>query len=283
MERRPFGRTGERLSIIGFGGILVDGVTPEQAASLVAEAVDRGINYFDVAPSYGNAQERLGPALRPYRDKVFLACKTLERKRDGARRELEESLRLLQTDRIDLYQLHAMTTGEDFEQAMGPGGALEAIVEAREQGLVRYIGFSAHSEQVALRLLDAFAFDSVLFPVNWVSYLVAGFGKAIMQRAEQVGAARLALKALARARLAPGQPRVMEKCWYEPITDREEAALALRFTLSQPVTAAIPPGEVQLWRWALDTADHFTPVSEDERDRLYRRAEGLVPLFPLPA
>src|SRR5437773_4396936 len=131
-------------------------VEPAEASSLVAEAVDRGVTYFDVAPSYGNAEERLGPALEPYRDRCFLACKTGERKREGAAKELRESLRRMRTDRFDLYQLHALTTREDLETALGPGGAMEAFLEAREQGLIRFIGFSAHSQEIAVEAMDRF-------------------------------------------------------------------------------------------------------------------------------
>jgi aryl-alcohol dehydrogenase-like predicted oxidoreductase len=282
MERRPLGETGAELSIIGFGGILVMNVEPPEAARLVSEAVDRGVNYFDVAPSYGNAEERLGPALEPYRDGVFLACKTQKRTRDEAAAELRDSLRRLRTDRFDLYQLHAMSTPADLETATGPGGALEALVAAREQGLIRHIGFSAHSVEVALELMDRFPFASVLFPINWTEYLNAGFGPQVVEKAVRKGIGRLCLKAMARQKWPEGADRQSwPKCWYEPCADPDEAALALRFTLSQPVTAAIPPGEPVLFRIALDTAERFQPLSDAERDELRRRALGLQPFFEL--
>ena len=145
LPKQQYGRTKEKLSIIGFGGMVVKDVTPKEAANFVAEAVDRGVNYFDVAPFYGNAQRRLGPALKPYRPNCFLACKTLERDAAGAARELKESLKLLKTDHFDLYQLHALYDVEEVEQAFGPGGAMETILKAKEDGKIRYIGFSAHS------------------------------------------------------------------------------------------------------------------------------------------
>lgn len=280
MERRPLGITGEELSIIGFGGIVVMDVQPVDAARLVAEAVDRGINYFDVAPSYGNAEERLGPALEPYRRGVFLACKTAKRTATEARQELHESLRRLRTDYFDLYQLHAMTTREDLETATGPGGALEALVQARDAGLVRYLGFSAHDVEVACALMELFPFASVLFPLNWMEYENAGFGPAVVEAAVQRGVGRLALKAMARQRWPEGADRTAwPKCWYEPVTDPHEADLALRFTLSQPVTAAIPPGEERLFRLALEIGERFRPLEEDERAELRRRAAGLTPFF----
>jgi aryl-alcohol dehydrogenase-like predicted oxidoreductase len=241
------------------------------------------VNYFDVAPSYGNAEERLGPALAPYRDRVFLACKTGKRAKEEAAQELRQSLERMHTDHFDLYQLHALTSMEEMEQALGPGGALEAFLEARQAGLIRYIGFSAHSVETALAAMDRFDFDSVLFPTNFVLYYQANFGPQVVERAQQKEVGRLALKAMARTHWADGQPRSFSKTWYQPITDREEAALALRFTLSQPITAAIPPGEAELFRLAVDIAERFQPLTEPETDELRRRAGALQPIFRLAA
>lgn len=279
LERRKLGNTGEELSIIGFGGIVVMDTTADEAASYVAEAVDRGVNYFDVAPSYGNAEDMLGPALKPYRDKVFLACKTGKRTKKEAWEELESSLKKLQTDHFDLYQLHAMTTDEDVETALGPGGALEAFLEAKEKGLIRYIGFSAHSESAALKLMDAFDFDTILFPTNWALFLKGNFGPAVIQKAQEKSMGRLCLKAMAKTAVPEGQPRPYKKCWYVPIDDREHADLAVRFTLSQPVTAAIPPGDIRLFRMALDIAENFKPITDEEVEELKKRAESVDLIF----
>jgi aryl-alcohol dehydrogenase-like predicted oxidoreductase len=281
MQKREYGKTGEMLSIIGFGGIVVKGVTGSTAADDVAWAIDQGINYFDVAPAYGNAQEMLGPALEPYRDDVFLACKTKYRDAKTARADLENSLKLLRTDHFDLYQMHSMTTLEDLEQVTGPGGALEMISKARDEGLVRYIGFSAHSAEVAIELMSRFHFDSVLFPVNWVNYFESGFGPQIMEKAQAEGTARLALKGMASHQLADRGQRVRDNCWYVPIEERDMASLALRFALSQPVTAAIPPGDPELFRLAVDIAQDFKPVTGAETERLRATARGKAPLFEL--
>ena len=156
IPRRPLGNTGWQLSVVGFGGIVVMNEMPDDAKALVAQAIERDINYFDVAPSYGNAEQRLGPALEPYRKDVFLACKTQERTKAGAAAELQRSLERLRTDHFDLYQFHAVTTMTDVQTIFGPGGAMEAFLEAREKGQIRYIGFSAHSEAAALAMLDRF-------------------------------------------------------------------------------------------------------------------------------
>lgn len=282
MERRPLGNTGDQLSIIGFGAIAVMNTEPTEARELVAEAIDRGVNYFDVAPSYGNAEACLGPALEPYRNKAFLACKTQKRTRDEAAAELRDSLTRLRTDHFDLYQLHAMTTREDLETATGPGGALEAFVEAREAGLIRHIGFSAHNVDIARELMDRFDFASVLFPLNFMEYMNVGFGPTVVEKAVQKGVGRLALKAMARQKWTEGANReAWPKCWYEPVTDPREAELAIRFTLSQPITAAATPGEAKLLRMMIGIGERFTPITDAEREELKERAQGLAPFFEL--
>jgi predicted aldo/keto reductase-like oxidoreductase len=280
MEKRTLGQTGESLSIVGFGGILVMDEEPASASRLVAQAVERGINYFDVAPTYGNAEERLGPALEPYRKSVFLACKTEKRTAEEAREALHESLARLRTDYFDLYQLHAVTTMEQVEQIMGPGGALETFVKAREEGLVRYLGFSAHSEEAATALLDRFEFDSILFPFNWVCWHQGNFGPRALEKAQEAGAGILALKSLAKRKWKEGEEKTWSKCWYAPVDTFEAVSLALRFTLSKPVTAAVSPGHPELAWWACDAADQFTPLSKEEAAELARRSEGLDPIFP---
>jgi aryl-alcohol dehydrogenase-like predicted oxidoreductase len=281
VQTREYGNTGQQLSIIAFAGIVVKDETIENSSRHVSWAIDQGINYFDVAPNYGNAQNMLGPALEQYRNDVFLACKTGERDAAGARGQLEESLKLLRTDHFDLYQLHAMTTDEDLDVATGPGGALETFVKARDEGLVRHLGFSAHSAELAVELMSRFEFDSVLFPVNFTTWFESGFGPQIMNEAEKRGVARLALKGAAHHALEDRNDRVREKCWYAPIEDRDLLKLALRWTLSQPIAAAIPPGDPELWQMAVKVAQDFTPITADEEEQLRENARGRKPLFEL--
>lgn len=279
MLRRPYGDTGISLSIVGLGGIVVAHMPQADADRIVADAVARGVNYFDVAPTYGDAQERLGPALRPFRSDVFLACKTEKRTRDEAADALRESLRVLETDRFDLYQLHGLQSLDEARIACGPGGALEALVEARDQGLVRYLGFSAHSVAGALFCLGQFPFNSVLFPLSWPTYYGADFGPQVVAEARRCGAAVLALKAMARCPWPEGSERPYSKCWYEPFHDVAEAEMALRWTLSLPVTSAIPPGDPQLFDLALTLAERFAPVSDAEVEHLRELAATMPSLF----
>ena len=279
MEKRKYGSHDVYLSTIGFGGIVVKDETQEHANDLVAQAVERGINYFDVAPAYGDAQQRLGPALEPYRKDAFLACKTNLREAEDAEEEFRRSLRDLRTDYLDLYQMHAIQNQEDVDRVLAPGGTLELFRRLKEEGAVRFLGFSAHNEDAALRLLDAFPFDSVLFPVNWAAWFNGEFGPRLVAKAQETGVAVLALKALADRRLQEDETRPWPKSWYRPVDNWEDAQSFLRFTLSQPVTAAVSPGHEELLWWACDAADRFTPVSDAERDALKQRAAKQEPIF----
>ena len=282
LPRREYGKTSVKLSIIGFGGIVVKDAEQQHANHVVAEAFEKGVNYFDVAPTYGDAELKLGPALEPYRKKVFLACKTVQRKREGAATELKESLKRLRTDHFDLYQLHAITdVKKDVDTVFAKGGAMEVFIEARKQGQIRYLGFSAHSEEAALAAMERFDFDSILFPINFATYYKGNFGHKVIATAKSKGVARLALKSLARQRWPKDDPSRKEypKCWYQPLTEREEARLGLYFTLSQSVTAAIPPGEESLFRMAVDLAMNLKPISIDDFEKVKQMAESLNPIF----
>jgi aryl-alcohol dehydrogenase-like predicted oxidoreductase len=282
LERRSLGRTGEKLSIIGFGGIVVMDATAAQASQRVGEAIDAGVNYFDVAPTYGNAEDMLGPALTPYRKGVFLACKTEERMREGASAALDRSLRKMRTDHFDLYQHHAVTKLEDVDKILGPDGAMEAFEAARKAGKVRFLGFSAHSVEAALALMDRADFDTILFPVNFGTWYAGDFGPQVLARAQEKKMGILALKALANGPLEKGKPKKHAKCWYEPLDQPGEAGMALRFTLSHPVTAAIPPGDENLFKMALGLAANFKPLTGEEVDAIKRKGTAASPIFKYP-
>jgi len=283
LERRALGKTGEKLSVIGFGGIVVMDATAEQASERVRSAIDAGVNYFDVAPSYGNAEDMLGPALAPYRRGVFLACKTQGRTKQAAIAELESSLKKMRTDHFDLYQHHAVTKAKDVETILGPGGAMEAFEAAKKAGKVRFLGFSAHSVEAATALMDGYAFDTILFPVNWATWHAGGFGPQVLAKAKEKGMGILCLKAMARGPWPEGAEKRYAKCWYEPLDTEEDATMGLRFTLSHPVTAAIPPGDETLFAMALRIGAAFEPLSTDEVDAIKKRGLAATPLFRYPS
>ena len=279
MKYRTLGQTGEKLSVVGFGGIVVKDETAESASDIVAKAIDRGINYYDVAPTYGNAEERLGPALKPYRNDVFLACKTTKRDAQSAKLELHQSLEKLQTDHFDLYQLHGVSSQDDVDKILSPDGALQTFVKAKEQGLIRYLGFSAHTEDAAISLMEHFTFDTILFPFNWTCWFKGNFGPRVLSMAHKKGLGILALKSLAKRAWKEGEVRKWNKTWYAPVDTFDEASLALRFTLSKPITAAVSPSHQEFLWWACDIADKFLPLTAEEESLLKRRSQSLEPIF----
>ena len=282
LPQRPYGKTGVKLSIIGFGGIVVMDAEQKHANRVVAEAFEQGVNYYDVAPTYGNAELKLGPALEPYRKKVFLACKTHHRTRPGAQEELQQSLERLRTDHLDLYQLHALSdVKKDVDVVFSKGGAMEVFLEAKKAGKIRFLGFSAHTEEAALAAMDRYDFDSILFPVNFATMYKGKFGSRVIEKAKSKELAILALKAMARQQWPKDAPHREQysKCWYEPVTKPDIAELALRFTLSQPITAAIPPGEEPLFRLAVKLAMNFKPLSKEDQGKIKILADGLDPIF----
>jgi aryl-alcohol dehydrogenase-like predicted oxidoreductase len=281
LPKRKLGKTGEKLSIIGFGGIVVKDVSPRIVSEVVERSIEKGINYFDVAPSYGNAEVMLGPALKPFRDKVFLACKTGERDKKGAEKELHKSLKNLKTDHFDLYQLHAITdTEEDVKAALSKNGAIQTFIKAREEGLVRFLGFSAHSPGAALLAMREFDFDTILYPINFCTHYKGKFSQEVLIEAKKRGMGILALKSMAKQVWQNEEDEKKHpKCWYEPIEDPFLAEDALSWTLSQGVTAAIPPGDENLFKMALQIGPNIKKVSNKIEANLKNVGEGLKPIF----
>ena len=290
MFYRKFLSTGDNLSIIGFGGIVLKDETSFDASKYVSYAYDNGINYFDVAPAYGNAEEKLGPALYPYRKNVFLACKTGKRNYSDAKKELLQSLRNLKTDYLDLYQMHSVSSEEDFQNIIKNDGVLKLLIEMKEKGLIRNIGFSAHSSEIGVKLLDYFDFDSILFPLNFTTWYQGGFGKDLLNKSIETNTTRLGLKPGASNALSldtinckPSKnvKRIRDKCWYAPLEDDEILKIAYKWALSQSVTSVLPPGEFDLWKKALEIVMDFKPINDEELKILKDYSENKLPLFTL--
>jgi len=283
MPRRILGRTGERVSVVGFPGLALSHYEQDRCTAGLHAAFDRGLNYYDVAPAYGRDGEceiKMGVGLQGIdRDSIFLACKTKMRDKDGARKELERSLKRLKTDRFDLYQLHCLRTPEEVKKALGPGGAIETLLKAREEGKVRYLGFSAHTTKGALEAMRGFGFDTVMFPISFVDYYEMGFGKAVLKLAKEQGAGVLAIKALSMGAWPQGAER-KRKWWYRATETPEEVSLAMRFVLSlDGVVAGIPPSFLDLLDKAIDAAYAYQPISEAETRKVRQMAEGCKALF----
>jgi predicted aldo/keto reductase-like oxidoreductase len=282
LPRRVLGRTGQRLSVVGFPGLALIHCDQDQCTAALHRAFERGVNYFDVAPAYGEGQceTRMGVGLQGLdRSRYFLACKTKKRDREGARKELEQSLKLLKTDHFDLYQMHHLVTARQVEEALGPGGAMETFLRAKEEGKVRWIGFSAHTTRAALAVMKGFKFDTVMFPINFVEFYTRGFGQEVLALAREQGAGVLAIKPLSWGTWPKDMPKARE-WWYRSVEEPKDVELALRFTLSQPgVVAGLPPSFVELLDRSIEAAKAFTPLDESAAGVLKQMAANRGSLF----
>ncbi|MHB0999653.1 MAG: aldo/keto reductase [Armatimonadota bacterium] len=257
-----------KISIVGFGGIVAMNMPQADTDKAVAKAIDKGVNYFDFAPSYGDDEERLGPALKGRRDDVFLACKTGQRMKEGASQELHRSLQRLQTDHFDVYQLHGVPDINALDQIFGNGGAMETLIDAKEKGLTRFLGITCHHPEVAIEAFNRYNFDTVLFPVNFIYWYKDGAGPQVIDAASAKGIGRVAMKGMALKRWDENADRKWGKCWYQPNDDPTFAELAFRFTLSQNVSTFLPPGHLELFEMAVGFADRFKPLQPDEEEFL---------------
>ncbi len=238
IERAPFGRTGHASSRVIFGAAALGGMKQDRADRLLPQLLEAGVNHLDTAASYGDSELRLAPWLRSHRRDFFLATKTGERTASGARESLHRSLERLGVDQVDLIQLHNLVDEKEWEVALGPEGALEALIEARAEGLTRFIGVTGHGTQVAamhLRSLARFPFDSVLLPCNFTMLGIPAYRRdfdALVGLCRERGVAVQTIKSIARRRWPDGDMRRFS--WYEPLDDAAAIARAVRFVLARP-------------------------------------------------
>jgi aryl-alcohol dehydrogenase-like predicted oxidoreductase len=284
MPRRVLGRTGQAVSIIGFPGLVLGKITQEESNRAVKTSFEQGVNYFDVAPAYGKGKAELamGPALKSVpRDQIFLSCKTQKRDAAGAMQELEQSLQRLKTDRFELYQLHVMSTAAEVKQTFGPGGAMETLVKAREQGKVRWLGFSAHTKEAALECLKHFKFETVMYPVNFIEHYQHKFDPEVLTLAKQAGAAVISIKPISAGGWKPGETKTRNNWWYRVLENQPDITQAIRFALSlDPVVTAIPTSFVDLNEMSIVAGKAFRPATNADLDSMRALAEKYSPLFP---
>jgi len=283
LPQRLLGKTGEKISIVGFPGLALMRDEQEVCTKALHSAFDQGVNHFDVAPAYGKdgiCEIRMGIGMQDIpRDKYFLSCKTKRRDKEGARLELERSLKRLKTDHFDLYQLHHLRFPDEVKKALAPGGAMETILKAKEEGKIRYIGFSAHTTKGALEAMKGFKFDTVMFPINFVEYYTMGFGKPVLELAQKQGAAVLAIKPLSAGAWPQGMQR-SRKWWYRCMETQEEVNLAMNFALSlKPVVVGIPPSWFDLTEKAIEAGRQFKPITREETELLQTMARDRLSVF----
>lgn len=286
IEKRDFGRTGHKSSAVIFGAAALARVDQATADRVLDLLLEYDINHIDTAARYGDSELRIGPWMDRHRRRFFLATKTGDRDYTGARDSIRRSLDRLRTDRVDLIQLHALYHPDEWDRAMGPGGALEACIEAREQGLVRFIGVTGHGWTVAAmhrRSLERFAFDSILLPWNWFASqhqtYAPDFERTVALAAER-GAAVQTIKGIARGPWAAGMPRD-RTTWYQPLDAMDDIRPAVHWILARPGIFLLSAGDVGILPEVLKAASEpILPPAAEAMAALGRRT-GMASIFGL--
>jgi aryl-alcohol dehydrogenase-like predicted oxidoreductase len=282
--KSQFGKTGHQSSRTLFGAAALWSVPQAEADRALEVLFKYDVNHIDVAASYGDAELRLGPWMEKYRSEFFLASKTGERTYDKAREEIRRSLDRLRTDHLDLIQLHAVTEDEELEIALGPGGALEAAIEARAEGLARFIGITSHTlyaPVIHMRALERFEFDSVLLPFNYpmmqIPQYAEGF-KRLAARCKERGVAMQTIKSICRR---PWQENAghFSSCWYEPLTGQDSIGKAVAYVFGQPQLFLNTAGDIHLLPEVLEAAGKYSEAPSDTEMKELAVSQEMVPLW----
>lgn len=261
------------------GGAALGTLPQGEADAAISMAMEHGINHIDVAPMYGEAELRIGPWMLSHRNEFFLGCKTHIRDKAGAWESIKRSLDRLKTDRFDLFQFHGVDDTKTLDAIMGRDGALEAVLEARQQGLLRYVGITGHRPPVYVEALKRFDFDTVLFPLSRVH--AAHFDRdndfrPLLKMAEAKNVGVIAIKAISK-RMWTSSARPYHT-WYEPFDTQSEIDDSLRFTLSQGVTTCPLPSDVQLWPMVISAAEKFIPMNKEEENAALKNVDRYQPI-----
>ena len=283
METRKFGRTGHMSTIAIFGAAAFWEISQADADKVMEQVIEAGINHIDIAPSYGQAEERVGPWMPRERKRFFLGCKTTERTRQGAWDEMQTSFKRLQTETFDLYQCHAITTMEELDAITMKGGALESFVEARQRGLINYIGITGHgvnAPQIYLEALRRFDFDSILFPLNFVQMGNPEYRKYAEELIAECKAKDVGTMVIKTITKAPwGERQHTATTWYEPFDKSDEIQGAVNFALSYDVTGLCTAGDIRMLPMVLEACENFVKLNDNEKEEMIRSANQYEPLF----
>lgn len=283
MNTRRFGRTGHESTVAIFGACALGFVSQEEANIAMQQVIDAGITHIDIAPSYGNAEDQIAHWMKSIREQFFLGCKTMERTKAGAAKELGESIKRLGIDCFDLYQIHAVTSMEELDDATATSGALEAMIDARHAGLIKHIGITGHgihTPEIMLEALRRFNFDSVLFPMSFVLYGNPRYREAAQEliavcQKKDVG--MMGIKYVARGPW--GDLTKTHNTWYQPFTEKGMIQKAVNFALSQDITGICTPCDAALLPDVIHACKHFTPMSDIEQEEMISSAPAYTPLF----
>jgi aryl-alcohol dehydrogenase-like predicted oxidoreductase len=284
LPQAPFGRTGHESTRVIFGAAALGRMRQERADQVLEILLRHGVNHIDTAAMYGDSELRIGPWMAEHRSMFFLATKTGERRGDDARAQLEQSLTRMQVDSVDMIQLHNLVEPDEWDVAHGPGGALEALVRAREEGLTRFIGVTGHGTRIAgmhLRSLERFDFDAVLLPYSYIAMQDPAYRADVEALLEQCAERRTAvqtIKGIARRRWAPDHdgPR---HSWYEPLRDDEAIGRAVRWVLGNPQVFLNTSSDASLLETVLDAAAAGGARPTDAEMAADVDTQGVQPLF----
>jgi predicted aldo/keto reductase-like oxidoreductase len=283
METRKFGRTGHMSTVAIFGAAALSGSSQEEADRAMEQIIEAGVNHIDIARSYGEAELRIGPWMPRERGRFFLGSKTTERTREGAWKELQETLQRLQTETLDLYQCHAVTTMEELDKVTMKGGALETLVKARDEGLTKYLGITGHgvnAPEIYLEALRRFDFDSVLFPLNFVQMRNPEYRKYAEELIAVCKAKDVGTMIIKHVTKGPwGNKPHTATTWYEPFDKMDEIQKGVNFALSYEVTGICTPGDTRILPLVLKACENFTRLNPDELEEMIKSGEQYEPLF----
>ena len=283
METRRFGRTGHMSTIAIFGAAAFSEISQEDADKVMEQIIEAGINHIDVAPGYRQAEMRIGPWMPRERGRFFLGCKTQERTKEGAWNQMQESLKRLQTEAFDLYQFHAVTTMAELDAITMKGGALEAVEEARRQGLTKFIGITGHgvdAPKIYLEALRRFDFDTVLFPLNFVQMANPEYRKYAEELIAECKAKDVGTMVIKFITKGPwGEKQHTATTWYEPFEDMETIQKGVNFSLSYDVTGLCTAADTRILPLVLQACENFRRLNGDEIEAMIKSGEQYEPLF----
>ncbi|MCI0549950.1 MAG: aldo/keto reductase [Anaerolineae bacterium] len=283
METRRFGRTAHMSTVAIFGAVAFAKISQADADQVMEMVIEADVNHIDVAPSYGQAEERVGPWMPRERKRFFLGCKTMERTKEGAWNEMQQSLKRLQTETFDLYQCHAITTMEELDSVTMKGGALEAFVEARQEGLTKFIGITGHgaqAPQVYLEALRRFDFDSILFPLNFVQMgnpEYRKYAEELIATCKTKDVGTMVIKAVTKGPW--GEKAHTATTWYEPFDQMDEIQRAVNFALSYDVTGLCTAGDTRVLPMFLKACENFNRLNNFELEEMIKSGKQYEPLF----
>jgi aryl-alcohol dehydrogenase-like predicted oxidoreductase len=281
--KQPFGRTGHMSTRVIFGGAALWKMTQDEADQVLEMLLEYGINHIDTAPTYGDSELHIGPWMERYREQFFLATKVDQRSYDKAWGQIHASLERLRVDHVDLLQLHNLIEPEEWDIAMGPDGALKAVIEAREQGLTRFIGVTGHGVTAAtmhMKSLERFDFDSVLITYSYILMQnpdTAADFNALMEPCREREVAVQTIKSVTRRPW--GDREKTHNTWYEPLEDQEAVEKAVHWVLGNPDVFLISVGDTQVLPKVLDAADRFEARPSEEEMRALLSDQAMAPLF----